>query len=178
MDPMGGVLALTRTRRLRFSARGSGGGMFRCTASRAMCTSPRGTSGHAFGRRPVSDRPPHSRSALPSTCVSADIDCVFVRKDPPFDAEYLYVTLMLSKSFAGACSWSTIHGAYVDANEKSLHAVHFERHMPRTLVTSDRDRIHRFVAQLGGPAVVKPRSTGPEAAVWMVVSKSDAAEQR
>ena len=57
-----------------------------------------------------------------------------------------------------------------DANEK-LYALHFAAHMPRTLVTSDRDRIHRFVAELG-VAVVKPLDGAGGSGV-MVVSKTD-----
>jgi glutathione synthase len=57
-----------------------------------------------------------------------------------------------------------------DANEK-LYTLHFSRHMPRTLVTTDRDRVHRFVAELG-VAVVKPLDGAGGSGV-MVVDKND-----
>ena len=57
-----------------------------------------------------------------------------------------------------------------DANEK-LYALHFPHLMPKTLVTSDRERIHRFVATLG-MAVVKPLD-GAGGSGIMVVSTRD-----
>jgi glutathione synthase len=41
------------------------------------------------------------------------------------------------------------------ANEK-LFALQFEEWMPRTMVTRDRESIHRFVKTVGGAAVLKP----------------------
>ena len=57
-----------------------------------------------------------------------------------------------------------------EANEK-LYTLHFARHMPRTLVTTDRDRIHRFVAEVG-TGVVKPLDGAGGSGV-MVVDKGD-----
>jgi glutathione synthase len=57
-----------------------------------------------------------------------------------------------------------------NANEK-LYTLHFARHMPRTLVTSNRERILAFVSELG-TAVVKPLDGAGGAGV-MVVDKSD-----
>jgi glutathione synthase len=47
-----------------------------------------------------------------------------------------------------------LHGLR-QANEK-LYACYFPELMPRTLVTSDKPRIKRFVADVGGRAVIKP----------------------
>jgi glutathione synthase len=99
----------------------------------------------------------------------ADVECVLIRKDPPFDAQYLYVTLMLEKLRGRTLVVNDPRGLR-DANEK-LYTLHFARHMPRTLVTTDRDRVHRFVAELG-TAVVKPLDGAGGSGV-MVVDKSD-----
>jgi glutathione synthase len=99
----------------------------------------------------------------------AEVDCVAIRKDPPFDAEYLYVTLMLEKLRGRVLVVNDPRGLR-DANEK-LYTLHFARHMPRTLVTSDRDRIHAFVRELG-TAVVKPLDGAGGSGV-MVVDKGD-----
>jgi glutathione synthase len=117
----------------------------------------------------VSDTPPHATFGDPVDVRLADVQCVFIRKDPPFDAEYLYLTLMLEKLRGRALVVNDPRGLR-DANEK-LYTLHFARHMPRTLVTSDRDRIHRFVATLG-VAVVKPLDGAGGSGV-MVVSKTD-----
>jgi glutathione synthase len=117
----------------------------------------------------VSDTPPHSTLGRPEDVRLADIDCVLVRKDPPFDAEYLYLTLILEMLRGRALVINDPRGLR-DANEK-LYTLHFARHMPRTLVTSDRDRIHRWVDAIG-TAVVKPLDGAGGSGV-MVVSKAD-----
>jgi glutathione synthase len=117
----------------------------------------------------VSDAAPHFTMGEPFDVRLGDVQCVFIRKDPPFDAEYLYVTLMLEKLRGRTLVMNDPRGLR-DANEK-LYTLHFARHMPRTLVTSDRDRIHRFVAELG-VGVVKPLDGAGGSGV-MMVSKTD-----
>ncbi|HEY8042465.1 MAG TPA: glutathione synthase [Polyangiaceae bacterium] len=117
----------------------------------------------------VSDQAPHARFDDAFDLRLADADCVLIRKDPPFDAEYLYVTLMLEKLRGRTLMVNDPRGLR-DANEK-LYTLHFAQHMPRTLVTTDRDRIHRFVQALGA-GVVKPLDGAGGSGV-MVVDKSD-----
>ena len=69
--------------------------------------------------------------------------CVAIRKDPPFDAEYLYITLMLEKLRGRTLVINDPRGLR-DANEK-LYTLHFSEFTPRTLVTSDRTRILSFL---------------------------------
>src|SRR5258708_9192667 len=101
----------------------------------------------------VSDSAPHFVFGGAQDVRLAEVECVFIRKDPPFDSEYLHVTLMLENLRGRTLVVNDPRGLR-DANEK-LYALHFARHMPPTLVTSDRDRIHGFVAHVGG-AVIKP----------------------
>jgi glutathione synthase len=117
----------------------------------------------------VSDTPPHFAFGAAADVRLADVDCVLIRKDPPFDGEYLYVTLMLEK-VRGRTPIVNDPGGLRDANEK-LYTLHFVKHMPRTLVTSDRARIHRFVAE-NGTGVVKPLDGAGGSGV-MVVAKDD-----
>ncbi|HEY4012166.1 MAG TPA: glutathione synthase [Polyangiaceae bacterium] len=117
----------------------------------------------------VSDVAPHFTFGAAVDMRLADVDCVLIRKDPPFDAEYLYVTLMLERLRGRTLVVNDPRGLR-DANEK-LYTLHFAEHMPRTLVTSDRDRIHRFVAALG-VGVVKPLDGAGGSGV-MVVDKQD-----
>jgi glutathione synthase len=114
------------------------------------------------------DRPHFSFGSRVEVCL-ADVDCVLIRKDPPFDSEYLYVTLMLEKLRNRTLVVNDPRGLR-DANEK-LYTLHFSQHMPRTLVTSDRARIHRFVAEVG-TGVVKPLDGAGGSGV-MVVAKGD-----
>ena len=117
----------------------------------------------------VSDSEPHFVLGEAEDVRLANVDCVFIRKDPPFDAQYLYLTLMLERLRGRSLVINDPRGLR-DANEK-LYALHFAQHMPRTLVTSDRDRVHRFVAALGA-GVVKPLDGAGGSGV-MVVSKED-----
>jgi glutathione synthase len=117
----------------------------------------------------VSDAAPHFTFGTAADVRLADVDCVLIRKDPPFDAEYLYVTLMLEKLRGRTLVMNDPRGLR-DANEK-LYTLHFARHMPRTLVTSDRERIHAFVAAMGS-GVVKPLDGAGGSGV-MVVTKGD-----
>src|SRR4029079_9061381 len=46
----------------------------------------------------VSDAPPHSVFGPTEEVRIADVQAVFIRKDPPFDAPYFYATLMLERA--------------------------------------------------------------------------------
>jgi glutathione synthase len=117
----------------------------------------------------VADSPPHARFGGTLDVRLAEVDCVLIRKDPPFDSEYLYVTLMLERLRGRVLVLNDPRGLR-DANEK-LYTLHFARHMPRTLVTSDRERVHRFIAEVG-TGVVKPLDGAGGSGV-MVVDKGD-----
>ncbi len=84
----------------------------------------------------------------------ADVDAVFMRKDPPFDRAYLYATLILERARGRTLLVNDPRGLR-DANEK-LYALNFPEWTPRTMVTADRDMIHEFCRDHGGVAMVKP----------------------
>lgn len=83
-----------------------------------------------------------------------DVDVVFVRKDPPFDDDYLWLSLLLEVLRGKTLVLNDPRGLR-DANEK-LYACHFPELMPETLVAADKDRIKAFVGEVGGKAVIKP----------------------
>lgn len=84
------------------------------------------------------------------------IDVVLIRKDPPFDANYLWATQILELA-RGKTLLVNDPRALRDANEK-LYALHFPGQMPATLVSSDKDEIKGFLRAHGGKAVLKPLS--------------------
>jgi glutathione synthase len=84
----------------------------------------------------------------------ADVDAVLIRKDPPFDQDYLYMTLLLERLRGRTLLVNDPRGLR-DANEK-LYSLHFPKLTPRTLVTSDATRITTFLDEVGGSAVIKP----------------------
>lgn len=84
----------------------------------------------------------------------AEVDAIFIRKDPPFDAPYAYATQLLELIRGRTVIVNDPRGLR-EANEK-LYTLNFPEWMPRTIVTSDPAAIHAFVAEVGGKAVIKP----------------------
>ena len=102
----------------------------------------------------VSDSPPHVTMDESEELRLSTIDAVFIRKDPPFDAEYLYLTQQLDLVTATTLVMNS-PGGLRDANEK-LFALHFAKHIPRTIVSSSPGRLLAFLTDLGGSGVLKP----------------------
>ncbi len=84
----------------------------------------------------------------------ADVDAVFIRKDPPFTDAYLWLTLVLDHIEDSTLVVNAPRGLR-EANEK-LYAHRFPDLAPPTIMTSHRDEILRFVDEVGGKAVIKP----------------------
>ncbi|MBX7191878.1 MAG: glutathione synthase [Sandaracinaceae bacterium] len=85
-----------------------------------------------------------------------EVDAVLMRKDPPFDANYLWATQVLELARGKTLLVNDPRGLR-DANEK-LYALHFPAQMPATLVSSDKDDIKAFLHAHGGKVVLKPLS--------------------
>jgi glutathione synthase len=76
----------------------------------------------------------------------AAFDAVFMRKDPPFDQEYYYATLLLERAQAEGTRVVNDPRALRDWNEK-LSILRFPQFTPATLVARDMARIHAFIAE-------------------------------
>lgn len=101
------------------------------------------------------DRPGHfERDGAPERVDVAALDAVFVRTDPPFDAQYLYNTLLLERVRGKTLVVNDPRGVR-DANEK-LYAMHFPEVTPRTIVTAREADVRAFLEEIGGPGVMKP----------------------
>jgi glutathione synthase len=84
-----------------------------------------------------------------------DFDCLFMRKDPPFDIDYLHASHLLELAQKqGAFVLNDPTGLRV-ANEK-LYALHFPELLPDTLVTRRPEAIESFMADHDGRCVIKP----------------------
>jgi len=81
-------------------------------------------------------------------------DAVLMRKDPPFDVEFLNATLLLSRAAAQGARVFNDPQSLRDHNEK-LATAEFQRHTVPTLVTRDLKLLREFHAELGD-VVVKP----------------------
>ena len=74
----------------------------------------------------------------------ADFDYVLMRKDPPFDQEYYYATLLLERAEAEGTQVVNSPRALRDWNEK-LAILRFPALAPPTLVAGDMDTLHAFI---------------------------------
>lgn len=83
-----------------------------------------------------------------------DVDAVFMRKDPPFDVDYLVATYLLDRVDRSRVVLVNDPQGLRDFNEK-LAALRWPHLMPPTLISADRPAIRRFIAE-HGRAVVKP----------------------
>ncbi|AKU96844.1 Glutathione synthetase [Labilithrix luteola] len=114
----------------------------------------------------VSNTPPYAVFGTREEVKIADTDGVFIRKDPPFDAMYLYSTLLLELARGKTVLMNDPRGLR-DSNEK-LYTLHFSKWMPRTMVTSNEDQIFAFVKEVGGRGVIKPLDLAGGSGVMML----------
>ena len=87
-------------------------------------------------------------------CDLGKIDVILARKDPPFDAQFLYDTMLLELAQRGGAQIVNDPRALRDANEK-LFALHFPQCCAPTLVARDAAELKRF-AHEHGKVVLKP----------------------
>ncbi len=82
------------------------------------------------------------------------MDAILMRKDPPFDMEYVYATYLLDRAETEGALVINKPSSLRDANEK-LFTAWFPQCCPATLVTRDAARIRAFLAEQG-EIVLKP----------------------
>jgi len=83
-----------------------------------------------------------------------NIDVVFMRKDPPFDMDYIYATYLLEHLENSGVLVVNKPSSLRDANEK-LFALNFLDCIPETLVSSNIVKLSEFISKIK-TAVVKP----------------------
>ncbi len=83
---------------------------------------------------------------------SGDLDLILMRKDPPFDTEYVFATYILDHSEAPVVN----HPSGIREAQEKLYALRFPEISPETIVTRDMERLQAFVGEVGGKAIVKP----------------------
>ena len=84
----------------------------------------------------------------------ASLDCIFVRKEPPFDISYLYALQLLNEIKTKVFVLNDPAGLAL-SNEK-LFSVIFKRFSPESMVTENPFLADRFIKNLHGKAVIKP----------------------
>lgn len=104
-----------------------------------------------------------------------DLDIFFMRKDPPFTMQYVYLTYLLEQAQHQGLTVINNPVSLRDANEK-LFTAWFPQCCPKTLVTSQMDLIKEFVRNekiaiikpldgMGGHSVFKASAQDPNLSV-------------
>jgi len=105
----------------------------------------------------------------------ADFDAIVMRKDPPFDLEYLYATQLLERAQAEGARVFNDPRALRDHNEK-LAILEFGQFTAPTLVSRDPARLRAFVVEhgeavlklldgMGGASIFRARADDPNLSV-------------
>ncbi|MBE8167949.1 MAG: glutathione synthase [Shewanella sp.] len=105
----------------------------------------------------------------------ADLDVILMRKDPPFDTEFIYATYMLERAEEAGTLIVNKPQSLRDANEK-LFTAWFSEFTPTTLVTRDAKRIRAFHQQhrdiiikpldgMGGSSIFRVKQDDPNVGV-------------
>jgi glutathione synthase len=100
----------------------------------------------------------------------SQLDVILMRKDPPFDTEYIYSSYILERAEIGGALVVNKPQALRDANEKMFTAW-FPQCAPPTLVTREYQDIRAFMDQ-HGDTILKPLEGMGGASVFRV-SESD-----
>jgi glutathione synthase len=83
-----------------------------------------------------------------------ELDVILMRKDPPFDMEYVYATYLLERAEAAGALVVNRPGALRDCNEKA-YITWFPQCTAPTVIDRDMGRLRQFLAAQG-KIVVKP----------------------
>lgn len=96
----------------------------------------------------------------------SDLDVILMRKDPPFDMEYIYSTYLLEQAQAQGVLVVNHPQSLRDANEK-LFTAWFPQCCPPTLVTRKKQLMREFQEQ-HGDIIIKPLDGMGGASVFKV----------
>jgi len=92
--------------------------------------------------------------AKPEMIKLDELQVIFIRKDPPFDLNYLYSTYILEYVSPSTFIINSPRGIR-KANEK-LYVLNFPLFAPRSLVSKEPKQLKKFLSQVGGEMVLKP----------------------
>ncbi len=84
----------------------------------------------------------------------SNVDVIFMRKDPPFNMDYIYATYLLEQAEISGTMVVNKPRSLRDANEK-LFALNFADCIPKTLVSSNIEQLNAFIDE-NEEIVVKP----------------------
>src|SRR4029453_17631438 len=83
-----------------------------------------------------------------------EFDVVFMRKDPPFDLDYYFATLLLER--ARGSTWIVNDPRGLRESNEKLAVLSFPKLTPPMIVTREASRLRSFLQEQGGEMVIKP----------------------
>ena len=92
---------------------------------------------------------------LTVTSLLDDFDIVWMRKDPPFNMDYIYSTYILSRVDESETHVINHPAGIRESNEK-MYSLNFPDYIPPTLVSKDIEKLKEFLYEIGDEIVVKP----------------------
>ena len=115
---------------------------------------------------------PHNWFELgePQQIPAKELDVILMRKDPPFDIDYIYTTYLLEQAEAAGTLVINKPQSLRDANEK-LYTAWFPHCCAPSMVTSQPERIKAFLAE-HGDIIVKPLSAMGGASIFRVTAEN------
>ncbi len=105
----------------------------------------------------------------PEDIAVSDLDAVLMRKDPPFDTEFIYATYMLERAEVAGTLIVNKPQSLRDCNEK-LFTAWFSDLTPKTLVTRSSDKIREF-HQAEKDVIIKPLDGMGGASIFRIKEK-------
>ncbi|MEO1890688.1 MAG: glutathione synthase [Candidatus Thioglobus sp.] len=103
----------------------------------------------------VADHPDNWFEKQPKQTIElSELDAILMRKDPPFNMDYIYATYLLEQAENNGVLVVNKPQSLRDANEK-LFALNFAHCMPTTLISTQIDQIKSFI-KAEKTVVVKP----------------------
>ncbi len=95
-----------------------------------------------------------------------EFETVWMRKDPPFDLDYIYSTYLLEFAIVNGARVRNNPTTLRNYNEK-LSTIMFKQFIPETLVSASAKEIKAFIAE-HGKAVIKPMDSMGGTSVFLV----------
>ncbi|MFT5082622.1 MAG: glutathione synthase [Lentisphaeria bacterium] len=92
--------------------------------------------------------------ASPHDILLAELDVILMRKDPPFDNQFIYATYVLEQAEQGGCLVINKPQSLRDCNEK-IFATQFPQCCPPVLVSRSSTRLRQFHS-VHGDVIYKP----------------------
>ena len=140
MDPIGAIkYAKDSTLAMLLAAQARGFDAALPRAAGPVAARRRGPGTHAAAHRARRSAATGSRSASPRRSALGELDCLLMRKDPPFDTEYIYTTYILERAEEqGALVVNRPQGLR-DMNEK-VYTAWFPQCCAPTLITPRHGR--------------------------------------